>query len=84
MQTKHKASPAFDTLFFRRVGARTGKVSTRATANGQRRCRQTWLFAATFADRGASTLHEMERKVPLLVQKPSTGMRKCHSCPAYP
>lgn len=48
MQTKHKASPAFDTLSLGALAAELAKYQQEPPqmASGSRR--QTWLFAATF------------------------------------
>lgn len=47
MQTKHKASPAFDTLSLGALAPELAKYQQEPPqmASG---CRQTWLFAATF------------------------------------
>ncbi len=85
MQTKHKASPAFDTLSLGALAPELAKYQQEPPQMASGAVGKHGYLRLRFADRGAkSTLHEMERKVPLLVQKALYWMRKCHSCPAYP
>ncbi|STS85064.1 urease accessory protein UreG [Klebsiella pneumoniae] len=50
---QNKASPAFDTLSLGRVGARTGKVSTRAPQMASGAVGKHGYLRLRFADRGA-------------------------------
>ncbi|MEL2356542.1 urease accessory protein UreD [Klebsiella pneumoniae] len=70
MQTKHKASPAFDTLSLGALAPELAKYQQEPPQMASGAVGKHGYLRLRFADRGAkSTLHEMERKVPLLVQK---------------
>lgn len=85
MQTKHKASPAFDTLSLGALAPELAKyqqeppqmASGAVGKHGYLRLRLPIVAPKAPSMKWKERCH-------CWFKKPSTGMRKCHSCPAYP